>query len=342
MSSIVSTYSSSVLFRSRETVEACFAPYNGLRSVENMQMSQPGTKANIFISVSEFSTPKCRKIRGMASPTLSAPRHEKHANKRVVITGMGLVLVFGSDIDTYYNKLLEGESGISLIDRFDTSTFSVGYCLVARKKTLDDANLGTEVLEKMDKTKVRVLLGTGMGGLTAFGNGVEALMYNIYGPMFVDIPVSMIDFGYKKITPFFIPYLITNTESEIGLMGPNYSISTACAMENYCFYAVANHVRYHGVGGFIAFRALSQRNDEPKRASRPWDKDGDSFVIREGAGVLPKTNKKDVNLVSLLAGVSFVLINLIKFGWLNRSIRIIVKNSVCFGVFNTKGMDLFH
>ena len=109
----------------------------------------------------------------MVSPTVSSPKREKDPKKRVVITGMGLVSVFGSDIDTFYNKLLEGVSGISLIDRFDASNFSVRfggqirdfsskgyidgkndrrlddcwrYCLVAGRRALDDGNLGPEVL----------------------------------------------------------------------------------------------------------------------------------------------------------------------------------------------------
>lgn len=110
----------------------------------------------------------------MASPTVSAPKREKDPKKRIVITGMGLVSVFGSDIDTFYDKLLQGVSGISLIDRFDASNFSVRfggqirdfsskgyidgkndrrlddcwrYCLVAGRRALDNASLGTEVLE---------------------------------------------------------------------------------------------------------------------------------------------------------------------------------------------------
>jgi 3-oxoacyl-(acyl-carrier-protein) synthase len=112
----------------------------------------------------------------MVSQTVSAPKREKDPKKRVVITGMGLVSVFGSGIDTFYDKLLEGESGISLIDRFDASSFSVRfagqirdfsskgyidgkndrrlddcwrYCLVAGKRALEDANLGSEVLENV-------------------------------------------------------------------------------------------------------------------------------------------------------------------------------------------------
>lgn len=127
---------------------------------------------------------KCRKIRVVAS-TVSAPKREKDPKKRVVITGMGLVSVFGSDIDTFYNKLLEGESGISLIDRFDASEYSVRfagqirdfsskgyidgkndrrlddcwrYCLVAGRRALDHASLGQEVLEIVSLGLSKILL----------------------------------------------------------------------------------------------------------------------------------------------------------------------------------------
>lgn len=147
-------------------------------------------------------------------------------------------------------------------------------------------------LLQIDKERAGVLVGTGMGGLTVFSDGVQAL----------------IEKGHRKITPFFIPYAITNMGSallgiDLGFMGPNYSISTACATSNYCFYAAANHIRRGeadlmiaggteaavipiGLGGFVACRALSQRNDDPKTASRPWDRDRDGFVMGEGAGVL--------------------------------------------------------
>ncbi|XP_068304783.1 3-oxoacyl-[acyl-carrier-protein] synthase I, chloroplastic-like [Pyrus communis] len=319
MAGIAGPCSSGVLFRSREAVSingASMAQFDGLRQVETMHMPVNGNMSN---GLSFTSAPKCRTIKAMASSTVSAPKRETDPKKRTVITGMGLVSVFGSDIDTFYNRLLEGESGITLIDRFDASTFSVRfagqirdfsskgyidgkndrrlddcwrYGIVAGKKALEDANLGPEVLPTMDRTRIGVIVGTGMGGLTAFSAGVE----------------SLIQKGFKKISPFFIPYSITNMGSALlaidtGLMGPNYSISTACATANYCFYAAANHIRRGeadimvvggteaavmptGVGGFIACRALSQRNDEPPRASRPWDKNRDGFVMGEGAGVL--------------------------------------------------------
>ncbi|KAL6546403.1 3-oxoacyl-[acyl-carrier-protein] synthase I, chloroplastic [Orobanche minor] len=254
-----------------------------------------------------------------STSTVSAPKREMDPKKRVVITGMGLVSVFGNDVDAYYEKLLAGESGITPIDRFDASKFPtrfggqirgfksegyidgkndrrlddcLRYCIVAGKKALEDADLGGDRLNKIDKIRAGVLVGTGMGGLTVFSDGVQAL----------------VEKGHRKITPFFIPYAITNMGSallaiDLGLMGPNYSISTACATSNYCFYAAANHIRRGeadlmiaggteaaiipiGLGGFVACRALSQRNDDPKTASRPWDKDRDGFVMGEGAGVL--------------------------------------------------------
>ncbi|KZV51052.1 50 kDa ketoavyl-ACP synthase [Dorcoceras hygrometricum] len=260
-----------------------------------------------------------RRLPSSASAAVAAPKRETDPQKRVVITGTGLVSVFGNDVDLFYEKLLAGESGITLIDRFDASKFPtrfggqirgfksdgyidgkndrrlddcLRYCIVAGKKALESADLGGDKLDKIDKIRAGVLVGTGMGGLTVFSDGVQAL----------------IEKGHRKITPFFIPYAITNMASallaiDLGLMGPNYSISTACATSNYCFYAAANHIRRGeadimvaggteaaiipiGLGGFVACRALSQRNDDPKTASRPWDKDRDGFVMGEGAGVL--------------------------------------------------------
>ncbi|PKU77872.1 3-oxoacyl-[acyl-carrier-protein] synthase I, chloroplastic [Dendrobium catenatum] len=255
----------------------------------------------------------------MAFPTIMAPKREKDPKKRIVITGMGLVSVFGTDTDEFYNKLLEGQSGISYIDRFDASSFAVQfggqirnfssnnyidgkrerrlddcwrYCIVAARKALEDAKLGNEALNSVNKSRAGVLIGSGLGGLTVYSDGVDAFTGK----------------SNKRITPFFIPYSITNMGSALlaidtGLMGPNYSISTACATANYCFCAAANHIRRGeadlmvtggteapilpiGIGGFIACRALSQRNNQPEKASRPWDKGRDGFVLGEGSGVL--------------------------------------------------------
>ncbi|KAG6468415.1 hypothetical protein ZIOFF_073100 [Zingiber officinale] len=283
-----------------------------------------------------------RRLRPVRASVAVAPRRETDPKKRVVITGMGLVSVFGNNVDEYYEKLLEGVSGIGLIDRFDASKFPtrfagqirgfssegyidgkndrrlddcLRYCLVSGKKALESAGLaiGSEALGKIDKVRAGVLVGTGMGGLTVFSDGVQAL----------------IEKGHRKITPFFIPYSITNMGSallamDIGFMGANYSISTACATSNYCFYAAANHIRRGeadimlaggteaaiipiGIGGFVACRALSQRNDDPQTASRPWDKDRDGFVMGEGAGILVMESlehamKRDVPIIAEYLG----------------------------------------
>lgn len=259
-----------------------------------------------------------RIIRAIASPTVSISKREKDPKKRIVITGMGIVSVFGNNIDSFYDKLLEGESGISLIDKFDVLNFpvriggqirdfsSIGYivgkndrrlddcwryCIVAGRKALDDAKLGTQVLEKLDRSRIGVIVGSGVGGMTSCANGVESLFLK----------------GHKKISPFFIPYTLTNMGSALlaidaGFTGPNYSISSSCATANCCFYAAANHIRRgeadimvagsteelnrHWIAGFSVLKALSRRNDEPKRASRPWDKDRDGFVMGEGSGIL--------------------------------------------------------
>ncbi|KAG6399410.1 hypothetical protein SASPL_140891 [Salvia splendens] len=271
------------------------------------------------------SSGRHEKIKSMASST---PKRETDPKKRIVITGMGLVSVFGSDIDLYYNKLLDGESGITLIDRFDTSDFTVKiagqirgfsseghingkddrrlddcwrYSLVAGKRALDDAALGKQVVDtlrilsvtfQMDKTRMGVLVGSGMGNQTAFTNGVEALLQK----------------GNKKISPFFTPYSLSNMGSALlamdtGLTGPTYSIAAACATANYCFHAAANHITRGdadvmvaggtdaavvplGLGGCISCRALSHRNHDPHKASRPWDLHRDGFVMGEGAAVL--------------------------------------------------------
>lgn len=253
----------------------------------------------------------------------AATRDLADPKQRIVVTGMGVVSVFGNDVDSYYDALLSGKSGISTIDRFDVSPFPtrfagqirgfdvedcvdkknarryddvLSYALVASKKALRQAGIekdkNADAHAALDASRVGVIVGSGMGGLTVFQDGVKAL----------------VERGHKKITPFFIPYAITNMASALvgidqGFRGPNYSISTACATANYALVNAANHIRRGdadvvvaggaeaavvpiGLGGFVACRALSTRNDDPEGASRPWDKDRDGFVMGEGAGVL--------------------------------------------------------
>lgn len=241
------------------------------------------------------------------------------SKKRIVVTGVGVVSCFGNNADEFYRSLLEGKSGISTISGFDASEFStqfageikdfdpgeyiekkqarrvdkfIAYTMVAGKKAVESAGLDATSLEKLDKRRSGIIIGSGMGGMDKFVDGV----------------VTMETRGYKRVSPFFIPFVLTNMGGallamDLGFMGPNYSISTACATGNHSIIAAANHISRGdadvmiaggaeapilpmGLAGFCACKALSQRNDMPKKASRPWDKTRDGFVMGEGAGVL--------------------------------------------------------
>ncbi|XP_077240930.1 3-oxoacyl-[acyl-carrier-protein] synthase II, chloroplastic-like [Tasmannia lanceolata] len=238
--------------------------------------------------------------------------------RRVVVTGMGVVTPVGHEPDMFYNNLLEGVSGISEIEAFECAQFPTRiageiksfstdgwvapklskrmdkfmlYLLTAGKKALADGGITEDVMNELDKTKGGVLIGSAMGGMKVFNDAIEALRVS-----------------YKKMNPFCVPFATTNMGSamlamDLGWMGPNYSISTACATSNFCILNAANHIIRGeadvmlcggsdaaiipiGLGGFVACRALSQRNSDPTKASRPWDIDRDGFVMGEGAGVL--------------------------------------------------------
>ncbi|KAL7599219.1 hypothetical protein Lser_V15G25453 [Lactuca serriola] len=238
--------------------------------------------------------------------------------RRVVVTGMGVETSIGHTPDEFYNNLLEGVSGISEIEAFDCSnyptriageikTFSTDgwvapklakrmdrfmlYMLTSGKKALADGGITEALMKEIDKTRCGVLIGSAMGGMKVFNDGIEALRVS-----------------YRKMNPFCVPFATTNMGSamlamDLGWMGPNYSISTACATSNFCILNAANHIIRGeadmmlcggsdaviipiGLGGFVACRALSERNNDPAKASRPWDMGRDGFVMGEGAGVL--------------------------------------------------------
>lgn len=241
------------------------------------------------------------------------------SKKRVVVTGMGIVSCFGNDIDKFFQSLLNGESGISQITCFDTTEFPtkiageikdfdvgdyldkkqsrridkfIGYSVVAGKKALEHAGFDLKSIDNLNKSKCGVIIGSGMGGMSNFADGV----------------LTLNERGSNRVSPFFIPYILTNMAGaiiamEYGFMGPNYSISTACATGNNSIIAAANHIingdadimitggaeapiTPMGLAGFCACKALSKENDHPQEASRPWDKQRDGFVMGEGAGVL--------------------------------------------------------
>lgn len=234
---------------------------------------------------------------------------------------MGVVSCLGHEVDEFYNNLLAGKSGISAIQNFNTGDYTtrfageikhldaapyvikklekrvdncIKYILVCGKKALEDASLaaGGSDIKQLNLSRCGILIGSAMGGMTSFSNAVEALATS----------------GHRKMNPFCIPFAINNMGGamlamDLGFMGPNYSISTACATGNYCISSAAEHIRRgdadlmlagaadaaiipSGIAGFIACKALSKRNEEPERASRPWDKQRDGFVMGEGAGVL--------------------------------------------------------
>ncbi len=236
--------------------------------------------------------------------------------RRVVITGLGLVTPLGVGVDQNWKNLINGVSGIGPITRFDPEGFAtriagevkdfkpeefiakkdlrkmdifLTYAVAAARLAFDDAGLEIQPEESI---RSGVVLGCGLGGLTTIENSHKTLM----------------DGGPRRISPFFIPMLIGNMAP--GLIsihhrakGPNLSIQTACAAGTHAI-GHAFHLIRDGVAdimitggvestitplcvaGFNAMRALSTRNDEPEKASRPFDKDRDGFVLGEGAAIL--------------------------------------------------------
>lgn len=239
--------------------------------------------------------------------------------KRIVVTGMGLVSCLGNEVDLFYERLLAGQSGIAPITDFPVEDFPtrfagvvkdfnpeeyidkkqarridkfIAYTLVAGKKALQYGQVDAEMLSQINKQRAGILIGSGMGGMSVFVEGVQ----------------NLTEKGYRRVSPFFVPYILTNMAGgllamELGFMGPNYSISTACATSNNSIINAANHI-YNGeadfmitggaeaavipmgLAGFCACKALSTRNEAPQQASRPWDKGRDGFVMAEGAGII--------------------------------------------------------
>lgn len=236
--------------------------------------------------------------------------------RRVVVTGLGVVSCFGTDVDHFYNQLLLGKSGVGPITQFPCEDYPtrfaasvqnfnpedflekkqarrvdpcIAYAIAAGKKAIEMSNIN---LDAVDKNRCGIIIGSGMGGMKVFSEGVETIITK----------------GFKRLTPFFVPYIETNMGGallaiEFGFKGPNYSISTACATAMHSIIAAARHIERGdadfmvcggaeaailpvGVAGFVACKALSERNEDPHKASRPWDKDRDGFVIGEGSAVL--------------------------------------------------------
>lgn len=238
------------------------------------------------------------------------------SGRRVVVTGVGIVAPVGLDISSAWENILAGRSGIQPITHFDVSNYNsrfggpiygfdvsqyvskkearkmdafIHYGIAAGSQALEDA--GLEITEDNCR-RIGVVIGSGIGGIT----GIE----NNYG--------AYLESGPRKISPFFVPANIVNMVAgdlsiKYGLKGPNYSIVSACSTATHNIGNAAFMIRHGvcdamlaggaematspvGLGGFAAARALSTRNDDPERASRPFDKDRDGFVLSDGAGVM--------------------------------------------------------
>jgi 3-oxoacyl-[acyl-carrier-protein] synthase II len=237
--------------------------------------------------------------------------------QRVVVTGMGVMTSLGRELDTFWGNLMEGKSGVSLVESMDVSDYPtkiaasikdfnpedyldrkearkmdrfVQFAVVTSQAALKDA--GISIGENADPERVGVYVGSGIGGLQTWEEQHTILMEK----------------GPKRVSPFFIPMMIANMASGqismlTGAKGPNSTAVTACATGTHsigdsfrlirdgeadvmiCGGAEATIVPM-GMAGFCALRAMSTRNDEPEKASRPFDKDRDGFVMGEGSGIL--------------------------------------------------------
>jgi len=237
--------------------------------------------------------------------------------KRIVITGMGCLTPLGNTIDEYWNNLINGVSGCDAITLFDASKFKTRFAceikdfdatnyldrkearkldrfsqtaIVASDFAMQDAGL---TKDNINQDRVGVVLGSGIGGLITFQ---QEVMEFAKGD------------GTPRFNPFFIPKMILDIAAghismRHGLRGPNFSVVSACASSTNAMMEALNLLRLGksdiiltggsesviseaGVGGFNAMKALSERNDDPKTASRPYDKDRDGFVMGEAAGIL--------------------------------------------------------
>jgi len=242
------------------------------------------------------------------------------SSRRVVITGLGCISPVGNTVADAWNNLLAGRSGIDLITKFDAANFSckiagevknfdlesyigakeartmdtfIHYGIAAAAQAVSDAGLPTgESLGEEQAERIGCMIGSGIGGL----------------PLIEQTHAELTNRGPRRISPFFVPASIINMISghvsmRFGFKGPNLAIVTACTTGLHNIGEAGRLIEYGdadvmiaggseatvsplGVGGFAAMRALSTRNDDPKSASRPWDKDRDGFVLGEGAGVM--------------------------------------------------------
>ncbi|CAK7356478.1 unnamed protein product [Dovyalis caffra] len=340
-SNSVSSFYGFVIRRSMSSFES-FKTFEELHSSQRLSFGGE----NIFSLFGSKAAPlmnrKPRHKNGFSMAVAVQPESDvimkKRPNKeqrRVIVTGMGVVTSIGDDVDVYYSNLLDGVSGISKIESFDCAEYPTKiageiksfspdgwvspklsrradkfmlYALTAGKKALVDGGVTEQVMDELDKTKCGVVIGSSMGGLRILEMMSKTEMNVVALGQVHYEGVEALRVSYKKMNPFCIPFSTSNIGSamlalDLGWMGPSYSISSACATSNVCIHSSANHIIKAetdlmlcggseatilpiGLGGLMACKALSRRNDDPTKASRPWDTDRDGFVLGEGAGVL--------------------------------------------------------
>ncbi len=238
------------------------------------------------------------------------------SGRRVVVTGMGMLTPLGVSVPTTWEGVVNSKSGIKLITHFDASAFPtrfsgpvpefdgteymsakdirkfdtfVLYGVAAATQAINDAQL--QITEE-NTHRIGVAIGSGIGGIPLIEKTVKVLLEG----------------GPRRISPFFIPGVIVNMIAgqlsiQFNLRGPNIALATACTTGTHCIGLAGRMIQYgdadvmiaggaemaaspSGIGGFCASRALSTRNDAPEKASRPWDKDRDGFVLGDGSGVI--------------------------------------------------------
>ena len=239
----------------------------------------------------------------------------------IVITGLGVVSPLGHSSQEMFKNLIAGQSGVASIERFDTSNFNVRfageiknfdasayfdakelkrtsryiqYMVYAGQEAVKMAGLS----DNIDKTRAGIIAGSGMGGLDCYYNN----------------SVTLKERGSRRVSPFFIPQTISNMGAgtlaiQLGWKGGNWAVTSACATGNHSIMSAADQIRLGhadvmlcggseesvcpvAMAGFSSMKALSTRNDEPQKASRPFDKDRDGFVMGEGCGMLVLESRK--------------------------------------------------
>ncbi|EPL9568517.1 beta-ketoacyl-ACP synthase II [Providencia rettgeri] len=239
------------------------------------------------------------------------------SKRRVVVTGLGMLSPVGNTVESSWKAVCDGQSGISLIDHFDTTNHATKFAGLVKDFNYEDFDISRKDAKKMDPfiqygiaagfqafkdaelevteanaTRIGLAIGSGIGGLGLIQDNCESMMAG----------------GPRKVSPFFVPSTIINLAAGhlsimYGLRGPSIAIATACTSGVHNIGHAARMIAYGdadvmlaggtekattplGVAGFGAARALSTRNDDPQAASRPWDKDRDGFVLGDGAGII--------------------------------------------------------